>query len=163
MTVHWTPYPVILLVTAAVLAALAVYSWRHRATPAGAPVVVLLYDRTFISRSLMETLRLRWRFYLALAATWSVLWFTSVAQAVLSTDKARANVGFSFRGVSPLDYLLTQAGVIAHYLRLSLWPQPLCLDYGWPVAETFGAIAPAGLLVVFLLGVTAWACVHIRV
>lgn len=125
-----------------------------------APVAVLLYDRAFVSRSLTETFRLRWRFYLALAATWSALWCTSVAQSVLATDKTRATVGFSFHGISPLDYLLTQAGVIAHYLRLSLWPQPLCLDYGWPVAQTLGAIVPAGLLVVFLLGATVWACLR---
>ena len=42
MNLHWTPFPLILLGIAGVVCALAVYSWRSRATPAGAPVVALL-------------------------------------------------------------------------------------------------------------------------
>jgi len=29
-----------------------------------------------------------------------------------------------------------------HYLRLAIWPDRLCLDYGWPVARSVGEIAP---------------------
>ena len=125
-----------------------------------APVAVLLYDYLFVSRSLGQTLRQRWGFYLALLGTWSMAWVTEVSQTVLSTEKLGANVGFSYHGISPVDYLVTQAGVIAHYLRLSLWPGPLCLDHRWPVAETFGAIVPPGLLVVALAVASVWACVR---
>ena len=38
-----------------------------------APLVALLYDRIFISGSFKESLRRRWGWYLALAATWAIL------------------------------------------------------------------------------------------
>src|ERR1019366_9738482 len=38
-----------------------------------APLVVLAYDRTFVSTGFREALRLRWRLYLGLASTWLVL------------------------------------------------------------------------------------------
>jgi tetratricopeptide (TPR) repeat protein len=44
-----------------------------------------------------------------------------------------------------------------HYLRLALWPDPLCLDYAWPVARTAGEIVWPGLLIVGLLGATVLA------
>jgi protein O-mannosyl-transferase len=54
--------------------------------------------------------------------------------------------------------LLTEPGVILHYLRLSMWPYPLCLDYGWPMARTWMSILPSALVMATLLGATAWAC-----
>ena len=45
------------------------------------------------------------------------------------------------------EYGRSQFGVILHYLRLSFWPHPLVLDYGWPVAQTAGEILP-GLVVI---------------
>ena len=48
----------------------------------------------------------------------------------------------------PLAYLLTQPGVILHYLRLACWPTGQCLDYDWPIATTAREILlPAGLIV----------------
>ena len=38
-----------------------------------APLVVLLYDRTFLAGSFREAWRRRWAYYLALAATWLLL------------------------------------------------------------------------------------------
>src|SRR5206468_5252192 len=38
-----------------------------------APVLVLLYDRLFVTRSVRESLETRWAFYAGLAATWMVL------------------------------------------------------------------------------------------
>jgi tetratricopeptide (TPR) repeat protein len=40
------------------------------------------------------------------------------------------------------EYARTQFGVVVHYLRLSVWPDPLCLDYQWPVARSAWEIAP---------------------
>lgn len=37
--------------------------------------------------------------------------------------------------VSPANYLATQAGVILHYLKLSLFPVGLSIDYAWPFVE----------------------------
>ncbi|MFH0983379.1 MAG: tetratricopeptide repeat protein [Planctomycetota bacterium] len=123
-----------------------------------APFMVLLYDRTFLARSLGLAFRRRGGLYLGLAATWGVLFACGYVQAVLTPRPTPgATVGFAFTGITPVEYLLTQPGVILHYLRLSLWPAGLCLDYGWPVARTLEAIVPPALLVGALFAGTLWA------
>jgi tetratricopeptide (TPR) repeat protein len=61
--------------------------------------------------------------------------------------------------IPPWSYLLTQTGVMVHYLRLALWPDRLCLDYGpaWPVATTVADALPELIVVGGLLLMTAWA------
>jgi len=114
-----------------------------------APLVVLLYDRMFLSGSLAEALRRRWRLYLGLAATWALL-----ACLLLSTRLIvrQAEMG----APDAFSYARSQPGIIAHYLRLSLWPQPLRFDYDWPVANTLGEILPGALIVGTLAAATVW-------
>ena len=112
-----------------------------------APLLVLLYDRALAAGSWRAALRARWRFYLTLAATWGVL-------AACIAGGTRAMTGFDL-GASSLDYLKTQAGVILHYLRLSVWPDPLILDYDWPFAKSFWQYAPQGAAILALLAATA--------
>jgi peptidoglycan/LPS O-acetylase OafA/YrhL len=57
---------------------------------------------------------------------------------------------------NPWSYALTQPQVICHYLRLSLWPHPLCFWYKWPLARTWGAILPGASVVAALLAATLW-------
>jgi tetratricopeptide (TPR) repeat protein len=116
-----------------------------------APVVVLAYDSLLVARGVGEALRRRWRFYLALAATWAVL-------AALVLANLHKLTGAALRGtLSPLEYALTQLGVIVHYLRLALWPDALCLSYEWPAARTVGDILPPAIIVAALVGATLWA------
>ena len=61
------------------------------------------------------------------------------------------------QGITWREYALTQPGVILHYLKLALWPHPLVLDYWWPVARTFQEIVPPLLMMIGLIGLTAWA------
>ena len=92
---------------------------------ATAPVIVLLYDRTFVSGSFREAWRRHRGLHLALAATWLVL-----VALVASTGWSRgATVGFNV-GVSPWGFWLTQFEAVARYLRLSFWPHPLVFEYG---------------------------------
>ena len=129
-----------------------------KAVMVSAPLVVLLYDRVFITQSFTQILRRRWGLYAGLACTWSVLVLCGVVRGVLGLSVAgKPNVGFAFKGIAPIDYALTEPGVILYYLRLAVWPHPLCLDYAWPVARTFGAIAVPALLVAALLAATLWA------
>lgn len=108
-----------------------------------APLMVLLYDRAFIAGSFRDALVRRARLYTALAGTWLILWLCGVAPAVLGLTDRPAHVGFGFKGVGPLEYGLTQFGVLTRYLRLAFWPRPLCLDYDWPVADSaWQVIAP---------------------
>jgi cytochrome c-type biogenesis protein CcsB len=64
------------------------------------------------------------------------------------------------RGTSPLQYALSQPGVILHYLRLAFWPAGQCLDYGWPVAHGFRAIVPPLIALLALLAITLWCMVR---
>jgi Flp pilus assembly protein TadD len=125
-----------------------------------APLVVLLYDRVFLSSSWKDVFRRRWGLYAGLCLTWLVLWATDVGPGILSTDRRIATTGFSFKGITPLEYLQTQAGVILRYLRLSVLPVGLCLDYAWPVAKGFSEYALAGAIVLALLAMTVWALIR---
>jgi Flp pilus assembly protein TadD len=114
-----------------------------------APLMVLLYDRTFLSGSFSEAFRRRWALYVGLAATGTLL-----AYLVFSTGL----IGRQPELGSPdaWSYARSQPGVILHYLRLSLWPRPLCISYEWPVANTLGEILPAAIVVGLLLATTVW-------
>ncbi len=126
-----------------------------------APLMVLLFDRSFLSTSWGSALRRRWGLYAGLAGTWLVLLVTGVIQTVLfPRPQATSQVGFGFTEVTPWEYLISQPGVLLHYLRLVFWPYPLCLDYDWPVAQGWAAIAGPGLVVLGLLGLTLWTLVR---
>ncbi len=119
-----------------------------------APVVVLLYDRTFLSGSFREALWRRWRLYLGLALTWLVLaWLVAGAPRSVTA-------GIGVKGISPLTYATTQLGVVAHYLRLALWPHPLCLDYAWPLVTPAREAVGAGLFIGVLAAAVLWALVR---
>ncbi len=124
---------------------------------ATAPVIILLYDRTFLAGSFREAWRQRYGFYLALAATWGV-----VPLLLISTGFYGGTTGFAVKTFPWWSYLLTQPGVIVHYLGLTFWPRGLCLDYGWPAARSFNAILLPGILVAALLALTIWALVKRR-
>jgi len=114
---------------------------------ATAPVMVALYDRAFAFNSWKDAARSRLPLYLGLAATWLIL------IAVVLVGARSAVAGFS-SGVSPWTYLLNQAVVITHYLRLSFWPRGLVVFYGWPAQLTLGDVAPYGILILTLFVVT---------
>src|ERR1041384_2902359 len=120
---------------------------------ATAPLVVLLYDRAFLSKSFGRALRNRPGLYAGLAATWLLL-------PVLLANGAKEwkpDAGFGFGGVTAMQYAASQPGVILHYLKLACWPRPLCLDYGWPVARTVMDIVPALIVVGALVAGMVWA------
>jgi tetratricopeptide (TPR) repeat protein len=118
-----------------------------------APLMILLYDRAFLAGSFREALRQRTWLYSGLAATWALLpvWLAA------GRGEWNASAGPAYPAVGPVEYALTQPGVILHYLRLSLWPHPLCLDYAWPIARTWADILPPLLVLAVLLGATVWA------
>lgn len=131
-----------------------------KAVMATAPVMVLLYDRFFLAGSFREAWRRRGVVYLGFGLTWGVLFACGVVQLVFTPATERTAIGFGFKGISPWEYALTQTGVILHYLRLSLWPHPLCLDYAWPVAHSVGEVLVPGIVIVGLLLLTLWAFVR---
>jgi len=119
-----------------------------------APVMVLLYDRAFIAGTFREAWRRRRWLYVGLGATWVCLAWLVVSAERFSTNSAVTK----FKGISWWAYLLTEPGVIVHYLRLSVWPEPLCLDYfGWPTPRGWASILPSAMVIVGLLAAGAWA------
>ena len=61
--------------------------------------------------------------------------------------------------MSPIAYLLTQPGVLLHLIRLSLWPHPLYLNYGWPLAQCIREILPQAMLAGAMLWATIWGLI----
>jgi tetratricopeptide (TPR) repeat protein len=103
---------------------------------ATAPVMVLLYDRTFLSGSFQQAVRRRWGLYVGLFASWGLL------VGLLSWTRLFGQT----KEVDVVDlwpYARSQPGVILHYLRLSVWPHPLCFNYEWPIAAPLSVILPA--------------------
>ena len=116
-----------------------------------APVAVLLYDVVFGAGSIPRAIRARGAMYGGLALTWVLL-------AWLISDGPRwRSAGFS-SGVSPWTYLLHQPAMILTYLKLSVWPSPLVLDYGRTTAIAFqdAVVALAAVLVLLAATAVAW-------
>jgi tetratricopeptide (TPR) repeat protein len=114
-----------------------------------APAIVALYDWTFVSRAALDKIR-RGRLYVGLVATW-------VPLAILMIASPTTSVGF-YTNVSPWTYLLSQPAMLLTYLRESLWPRNLVLDYGIPEPVTltevwlpFLAVAAIGVFVIYVL------------
>ncbi len=112
-----------------------------------APVCMLLIDRALYASSFKQALRSRVGLYLGVASSW-------LALATLLSGAPRPMSAGSALPFGPLEYLRTEAGVILHYIRLSFWPHPLILDYGWPMSPSWLQALPTFLAVAGLLGVT---------
>ncbi|MEY4673931.1 MAG: hypothetical protein RL148_1715 [Planctomycetota bacterium] len=114
------------------------------------PVLVLLYQRAFLLPD-WAALRTQRRFLLAMASTWLVL------GACVALGPVNHTVGYStHQGVTAWQWLLTQAGVLAHYVQLALWPDVLRGAYSNAVVKELGPALLPGLFVLSLLAATAW-------
>lgn len=121
---------------------------------ATAPLLALLYDRTFLAGTFREALARRGRMHAALFASLFLLGWL-----VWSTGSRGGTVGFS-SGISPWHYLLTQCHAVLLYLKLSVWPDPLVLDYGVVVVREPGQAWLQALALLTLAGATLWALVR---
>ncbi|TMB19095.1 MAG: tetratricopeptide repeat protein [Deltaproteobacteria bacterium] len=116
-----------------------------------APLLVLLYDRVFLSRSLRDAFRRRGGLYAGLAASWLILF-----GLLLASPRPRA-VAFGSQGLRAWDYAATECSVILHYLQLALWPHPLVVDYDdWPIATTPATVLLPAAAMLSLLGAAIW-------
>jgi protein O-mannosyl-transferase len=119
-----------------------------------APLIVLLYDRTFFSGTFTAAWRRRRPVYLGLAATWIILIFL-----VLSTKGRAGTAGFASQ-ISFAHYALTQFSAIVHYLRLCFWPHPLIFSYGSALILEPGRVLTSAPLVIGLLIASGWALIR---
>ena len=122
-------------------------------------VTALLYDRVFLSRALSAQWPRRLRLYGGILSSY-ILLFRPLLQ-LFAPKSSATSVGVGVKDLTTLEYLYTQAGVILHYLRLSFWPDVLCLDYDWGTVESFFDALPAGLAILLMLGATVWALVRV--
>jgi tetratricopeptide (TPR) repeat protein len=118
-----------------------------------APLMVFLYDRTFVAGSFRAAWKERRWFYLSLAMTWVLL-----AWLVLGGGGADRGGTAGFSDTIPWwQYLFTQFYAIVRYLKLSVWPHPLVFDYGTYLVKSPAMIISCGLLVALFGTATAIA------
>jgi len=114
----------------------------------GAPLLVWLFDAQFVSHSFGAAWRARRGMYLGLFSSWLLI----AAWVVLAEGRSES-VGFGDTQIGVWNYLTTQAWAVALYARLSLWPVPLCFDYGVQPITDVAVWGPNAALVVAAL---AW-------
>ncbi len=90
-----------------------------------APLMVLLYDRTFVAGSFRAAWTRRRGLYLGLGGTWLLLGY-------LTAGLHQRGVGYGL-GVPWQAYALTESQSVVHYLWLAICPHPLVFDYGMDV------------------------------
>lgn len=117
-----------------------------------APVIVLLYDRTFAAGTFRGAWRQRGRYYAALGATWLLLGWL-----LFSAGGSRGEAAGFGLGVTPWAYALTQCRAVLLYLQLAFWPHPLVFDYGTAVVRNPAEVWWQILVLAGLVGGTIYA------
>lgn len=109
-----------------------------------APLLVLVWYAVFGEKRVIDALRRSWFLYLGLLAGTAWLFF-------LVSLGGTAGANPLDNGVGRFNYLVTQGGVILHYLRLSFFPVGQAFDYwDWDRSLTLAAFIKAALV-----GITA--------
>lgn len=101
----------------------------------GAPLIVVAWDWVFVKKPFREILRERWLLYAGLAATWVLLGF------LVAMNARPLSSGFDFPEWPWTTYFFTETRVIANYLKLVFWPDPLVLDYDVRQVTSFAQVA----------------------
>ena len=114
---------------------------------ATAPVMVLLFERTFIAGSFRRALRESWPLYVGLALGWIPL-------LVINLDGPRTPLAGFDQGIDASVWWLTQTKVLLMYLKLAFWPWPLVIHYHVPFLYTLGEAWPY-LVPTLLLGLAS--------
>lgn len=114
------------------------------------PLLLILFERAYLYPS-WAAMKGRTSVYLSLLATMLVV-LICVAMGPRNTTvgydtSPRATAG---------EWLMTEAGVIVHYLRLAALPYPLVGAYDWPVVRNFSEAVLPGAAVLLLLGTTIY-------
>ena len=143
---YWTTAQRAARATYLVLATLACLSGMlSKEMMASAPVVMLLFERTFVAGSFRRALRRSWPLYVGLALTW-------VPLVALNYGGPRTPAAGFGLGVAAHQWWFTQAKVLFLYLRLAVWPWPLVIHYEIPYLQTVAQAWP-WLLTAGLLGI----------
>jgi tetratricopeptide (TPR) repeat protein len=118
------------------------------------PILVLSFDRIFLALSWQEIYARRVAYYVYLMLTWLFVAMMMIFQGDLYVEMQKLHI-------SRWDYLLTEAPVILHYLRLIVWPSPLIFDYTRNYVHDFSQVWFAfsiDLLLVVTMIAGLWKC-----
>lgn len=142
-----SPRPAPWYVAAFVTAVLGI-GCKEWAATVGLPLLVV--DRGYFSRSWRELWERRRWFHASLACALGL----ALVLALSTPDTYRSLVPST--SVTPLRSLATQAGVVAHYLWLAVWPATLSISYHWPIADHVFTYWPQAVLLCLMLGSSLW-------
>jgi tetratricopeptide (TPR) repeat protein len=117
-----------------------------------APLMIFLYDRTFIAGSFAEAWRRRWPVHVALAATWLLLAWLVFGN---SGGTRGGTAGFGSAGWG--SYVPTQFEAVTRYLALAIWPHPLVFEYGVMRGASAAQVLPWVPGILALAAGTVWA------
>ncbi len=113
-----------------------------------APLVVLLFERTFLAGSFRQAIRKSWPLYAGLALGWVLL-------LGLNYNGPRSNSAGFDHNVPAYAWWLTQTKVLWMYLKLAVWPWPLTIHYKLPYltspASAWPWLLPTALLILATL------------
>ena len=108
------------------------------------PLVVLVYDKVFLSATWGELFWRKWRLHLGLMSTWLVL----LVVAGLGWREWLGSAAFDVPDKTVWSYARSQPPVILEYLSLSIWPARLCLLPSTPPLSPAATIGVVALLLV---------------
>ncbi len=116
-----------------------------------APVIVLLYERTFIAGSFRRALRNSWPLYVGLLISWGLLLYLNHAGPRSDT------AGFHL-GVPAYAWWFTQSKILWMYLKLVVRPWPLVMYYYVPYLTTLSSAWPWMVATALLIVATLVLC-----
>ena len=131
LALHWCAAPAWDAVARAAAAVCVLLAVLSKESGAVTPLLLFLLDWAAAGGGAGRVLRSHWLFYAVLGSGWVV-----PVLILLRHPEYAHTAGFGFSGVTPVQYLCSQFGVILHYIRLTLVPYGQVLDYDWPVATS---------------------------
>lgn len=117
------------------------------------PLLILLFDLIFISRSLRSAWKTRKILYIGMILGW-------ICFAFIQTHATKRPFAGMEVATPWWRYALNQPAVIMHYLRLTIWPHPLIFDYFWRIAKSWKPLVPSLIAMSGLVGFTLWALIR---
>ncbi len=122
-----------------------------------APLVALMIDAALVAEGLGDALRKRWRAHLGLWLALAPMVAIALSQPIGGSQK------YDPAKLSRGAYLLSEASAVARYLKLSVVPAPLSIDYyDWPITRSLAALSWTSWLVIALAAGSFVALVRSR-
>ena len=119
------------------------------------PLLVIPFDRAFFRATWREAWHKRKRlFVVMLIPAWLFLGITYLS------DPRQGTVRFDYQGINSWTYLCTQAAAIVMYVRKVFWPDPLILDYGWPIVSVWREWLPHAVALTSVFAAGLWCMVR---